>query len=223
MTTGLNPAIFKVSPLVENFITSWMSKELPQIHLEPGGPANLESVEVAPELPTAVKTTTVPILPKLEPSDEDYKENLLLQQYVNRAYLLSRHSANSESSPPNNTKKLSAKEKRDIRAERDRELRRYECPYEGCDRRFSRSDELSRHKRNVHMATKPYQCEVCLRYFGRSDHLNTHHRTHTGEKPYGCELCGRLFNRIDMRSRHAKMCRAKYVQNNVTRFRIDEG
>ncbi|KAE8287805.1 Early growth response protein 1 [Larimichthys crocea] len=82
--------------------------------------------------------------------------------------------------------------------------RPYACPAEGCDRRFSRSDELTRHVR-VHTGQKPFQCRICMRSFSRSDHLTTHIRTHTGEKPFACTECGRKFARSDERKRHTKI------------------
>ncbi|XP_026213292.1 early growth response protein 1-like [Anabas testudineus] len=82
--------------------------------------------------------------------------------------------------------------------------RPYVCPADGCDRRFSRSDELTRHVR-VHTGQKPFQCRICMRSFSRSDHLTTHIRTHTGEKPFACPECGRKFARSDERKRHAKI------------------
>uniref|UniRef100_A0A8C6YP43 Early growth response 2 n=1 Tax=Nothoprocta perdicaria TaxID=30464 RepID=A0A8C6YP43_NOTPE len=54
--------------------------------------------------------------------------------------------------------------------------RPYPCPAEGCDRRFSRSDELTRHIR-IHTGHKPFQCRICMRNFSRSDHLTTHIQT----------------------------------------------
>uniref|UniRef100_A0A3Q1F865 Early growth response protein 1-like n=1 Tax=Acanthochromis polyacanthus TaxID=80966 RepID=A0A3Q1F865_9TELE len=82
--------------------------------------------------------------------------------------------------------------------------RPYACPADGCDRRFSRSDELTRHVR-VHTGQKPFQCRICMRSFSRSDHLTTHIRTHTGEKPFACSECGRKFARSDERKRHTKI------------------
>ncbi|KAI4873368.1 hypothetical protein NFI96_004569 [Prochilodus magdalenae] len=42
---------------------------------------------------------------------------------------------------------------------------------------FSRSDELSRHRRS-HSGVKPYQCPVCEKKFARSDHLSKHIKVH---------------------------------------------
>ncbi|MCI4379704.1 hypothetical protein PGIGA_G00231310 [Pangasianodon gigas] len=82
--------------------------------------------------------------------------------------------------------------------------RPYACPMETCERRFSRSDELTRHIR-IHTGQKPFQCRICMRNFSRSDHLTTHIRTHTGEKPFACDICGRKFARSDERKRHTKI------------------
>lgn len=80
----------------------------------------------------------------------------------------------------------------------------FSCSVQGCERRFSRSDELNRHVR-IHTGQKPFQCAICARSFSRSDHLTTHTRTHTGEKPFSCDVCGKRFARSDERKRHERV------------------
>ncbi|CAJ1048365.1 early growth response protein 4-like [Xyrichtys novacula] len=80
----------------------------------------------------------------------------------------------------------------------------FPCSVQGCERRFSRSDELNRHVR-IHTGQKPFQCAICSRSFSRSDHLTTHTRTHTGEKPFSCDVCGKRFARSDERKRHGRV------------------
>ncbi|KAL8617863.1 hypothetical protein ACOMHN_040211 [Nucella lapillus] len=52
-------------------------------------------------------------------------------------------------------------------------------------------EEGSKKKRS---RDKPYQCGVCLRWFGCKSHVVEHMRTHTGEKPFECPICHRRFS-----------------------------
>lgn len=52
------------------------------------------------------------------------------------------------------------------------------CTWENCDRKFARSDELSRHKR-AHTGEKKFVCPLCDRGFIRSDHLSKHISRHS--------------------------------------------
>ncbi|XP_048488611.1 zinc finger protein 787 [Plutella xylostella] len=79
--------------------------------------------------------------------------------------------------------------------------RAYVCDV--CQRRFARSDMLTRHAR-LHSGVKPYACGACGQVFSRSDHLATHQRTHTGEKPYRCPACPYAACRRDMITRHMR-------------------
>uniref|UniRef100_A0A8C3G7L6 C2H2-type domain-containing protein n=1 Tax=Cyclopterus lumpus TaxID=8103 RepID=A0A8C3G7L6_CYCLU len=51
------------------------------------------------------------------------------------------------------------------------------CSHPGCGKMFSRSDELSRHRRS-HSGIKPYACSLCEKKFARSDHLSKHTKVH---------------------------------------------
>lgn len=59
--------------------------------------------------------------------------------------------------------------------------RPFACSWVFCGKRFTRSDELQRHRR-THTGEKRFQCPECSKKFMRSDHLNKHIRTHTKQK-----------------------------------------
>uniref|UniRef100_A0A672HBU9 C2H2-type domain-containing protein n=1 Tax=Salarias fasciatus TaxID=181472 RepID=A0A672HBU9_SALFA len=65
----------------------------------------------------------------------------------------------------------------------------FKCKWEGCERRFTRSDELSRHRR-THTGEKKFACPMCLSRFMRSDHLAKHTRRHLAGRRANCWMFG---------------------------------
>lgn len=62
--------------------------------------------------------------------------------------------------------------------------RPYVCNWSFCGKKFTRSDELQRHRR-THTGEKRFQCSECLKRFMRSDHLSKHLKTHLSSKKSG--------------------------------------
>lgn len=60
--------------------------------------------------------------------------------------------------------------------------RPFECTWPDCGKKFSRSDELTRHYR-THTGEKRFNCPLCDKCFMRSDHLTKHARRHAGFHP----------------------------------------
>ena len=75
--------------------------------------------------------------------------------------------------------------------------KRFECVYEGCDRRYSSMGNLKTHMK-AHEGKYNFKCdfETCEKAFLSSYSLKIHRRVHTGEKPYPCEEtgCDKSFN-----------------------------
>lgn len=54
------------------------------------------------------------------------------------------------------------------------------CVWNNCDRKFARSDELSRHRR-THTGEKNFACPRCQKRFIRSDHMSKHLSRHSSD------------------------------------------
>ena len=177
-------------------------------------PGQLVDVSIVKEEPMELPTTSTPAAVRLSP-DGQRKPKLdggrRHRAADMRAYMrcLQQHLGNGTTLMPMKPRKYPGRVCRTPVADRP-----FPCPAESCDRRFSRSDELSRHLR-IHTGQRPFPCTVCRRAFSRSDHLTTHMRTHTGEKPFSCEVCGRRFSRSDERTRHMRVHNKRLPQKSV--------
>ncbi|PKU30025.1 krueppel-like factor 9 [Limosa lapponica baueri] len=60
--------------------------------------------------------------------------------------------------------------------------RPFPCMWPSCLKKFSRSDELTRHYR-THTGEKQFRCPLCEKQFMRSNHLTKHARRHTEFHP----------------------------------------
>uniref|UniRef100_A0A665UBJ6 C2H2-type domain-containing protein n=1 Tax=Echeneis naucrates TaxID=173247 RepID=A0A665UBJ6_ECHNA len=68
-------------------------------------------------------------------------------------------------------------------------IRPFKCKWEGCERQFARSDELSRHRR-THTGEKKFVCPMCHSRFMRSDHLAKHAQRHMSARRIPCLTLG---------------------------------
>ena len=93
-----------------------------------------------------------------------------------------------------------------------------------CDKNFSRSDCLRRHKLMFHEVIKPYSCEVCGKAFAREYILNTHKKNHvTQSQSHPCSMCGSSFKWKDSLTRHMKKMHKETVQVQVKNYCYSQG
>ena len=80
---------------------------------------------------------------------------------------------------------------------RDMPDKRFECVYDGCDRRYTSMGNLRTHMK-VHEGKFNFKCDhdTCDKAFISSYSLKIHRRIHTGERPYLCKQdgCDKSFN-----------------------------
>lgn len=88
----------------------------------------------------------------------------------------------------------------------------HKCDHLGCPKRFSRKEELTRH-RKTHSNDRSFECKVCKRRFNRKDHMTKHQATHEDvgtRRRYVCREpgCERRYTRSDALSRHRSSAHA---------------
>ena len=86
--------------------------------------------------------------------------------------------------------------------------KRYECSYDGCDRKYTSMGNLKTHMK-VHEGKFGHQCDYdgCDKAFLSSYSLKVHRRVHTGERPYSCEQdgCDKAFNTLYRLNAHKRI------------------
>jgi len=111
-----------------------------------------------------------------------------------------------------------------------KEKKEYSCEFKFCDREFNTVAEKIVHERK-HMGLKPFQCNVCQKFFTTSSGLKCHisdihekngafacgycektyynesqrvdhERKHTGLKPFTCDKCGNAYDRKSTLNKH---------------------
>eukprot|EP00117_Sycon_ciliatum_P024019 scpid37965/ scgid20265/ Transcriptional activator GLI3; GLI3 full length protein; Transcriptional repressor GLI3R; GLI3 C-terminally truncated form len=82
------------------------------------------------------------------------------------------------------------------------------CHHEGCNKAYSRLENLKTHMRS-HSGERPYLCQYCQKSFtNASDRAKHQNRTHSSDKPYRCpnEGCIKAYTDPSSLRKHRKNC-----------------
>ena len=71
-------------------------------------------------------------------------------------------------------------------------LRPFQCPFPGCNKKYSIQSRLQVHYR-IHIGKKPYICPICSKAFNEKGNLKTHERFHSEKRPFKCNQCNKTY------------------------------
>jgi len=95
-------------------------------------------------------------------------------------------------------------------------VKAYTCPVEGCNKAFTQSGNLFKHKKSAHDGVY-YECEECGRRFAQKEQMKKHFQTvHLKEKNFKCPTCGIKFSMKETLSKHIKT-----VHDQIKSFQCD--
>nr|XP_023012374.1 zinc finger protein OZF-like [Leptinotarsa decemlineata] len=90
-----------------------------------------------------------------------------------------------------------------------------------CSKTFSATKSLKCHVAVVHNNERPFQCQICLKSFGRKSFLKEHENYHTGENVFKCKICSKTFAKKSVLKvhleGHVKRFQCKYCLETFTR------
>ena len=101
----------------------------------------------------------------------------------------------------------------------------HNCPL--CNKSFSQSSILERHKSHIHSNRRPHHCPFCGKLYKTTGYLMRHVRVHAATKELSCRHCSESFRwRIQLKSHNegawftCQICQKKCSQENDLRIHI---
>lgn len=102
-----------------------------------------------------------------------------------------------------NSKKLSAKERKELAEIAKRKSMTADGKYECCEckQQFETNFKLQYHRKSAHEERR-FKCDTCFKAFLTSHHLKMHSAIHIEIKPFGCDQCTASFRYKKLLERH---------------------